>query len=189
MHYNHPRALGFTLIELIIVIVLIAIISAVGVLHYSDIATDTQDAALKANLASYTQGLAQMHGQYMIDGNDLGMPWSNNYPDMRYNTNSGACPIIWAAISTQPLYNTAWIGPEPIVNTGDIVGTQSNGGTGTGFCMFTYTPHDHMTVSEVQNGLGFGTGIIFVYAFNGQMWLFTDGWTGYYANYSAIFGQ
>jgi hypothetical protein len=77
------------------------------------------------------------------------------------------------------------------MNTGDIVGVQSNGGTGTGFCMFIYTQQDGLPISTVASSWVTPTGIFFIYSYGGKMILVTDGPygpDGFYAHYNEIFG-
>lgn len=66
--YGHRQA-GFTFIELVAVIVLISILSALAVPRFFDLKDDAEAAALQAVAGSFSTGLAIGKAQWMADGN------------------------------------------------------------------------------------------------------------------------
>lgn len=117
MPYN-PR--GFTLVELIIVVVLIGVISAVALPHFMDVSEDTYLANFKTTRAVFMTGVATMHGQYMVNQDTQGITtWSDNYPDLRANTTTSAmCVTLWDAAVTGNVH--AWaLSDSSVMSDGD----------------------------------------------------------------------
>ncbi|MDA8164690.1 MAG: prepilin-type N-terminal cleavage/methylation domain-containing protein [Desulfobacteraceae bacterium] len=74
-----PNQRGFTLLELVIVIIILGILSATAIPHYLNIQNEAQIAAVKGKLAATRGGIELAHAKILASGMNTG-PDGNN-PD------------------------------------------------------------------------------------------------------------
>ncbi len=75
---SHPRKQhGFTLLELVIVIIIIGIISGVAIPHYLDIVKEAKIAAVKGQLAAIRGGIELAHAKILSSGINTGITGDN----------------------------------------------------------------------------------------------------------------
>ena len=62
---------GFTLVELIVAIVILAVLSAVGFSRFADMRGNASDAAFQGVVGAFKSGVHEARAVWMLEGNDL----------------------------------------------------------------------------------------------------------------------
>ena len=67
---------GFTLIELVVVIVILGILSAVAVPKFVDLQDDAYEAKIKASRGAFKAGISMIHAKSLVSGVGNGTPYA-----------------------------------------------------------------------------------------------------------------
>jgi prepilin-type N-terminal cleavage/methylation domain-containing protein len=84
---------GFTLIELIIIIVVLGILTAIAVTRFQDITTDAGVAATKGNLATVRGAIQLIHAKTLIAGVSVSNPEFPTVAEINSNRTSSTRPL------------------------------------------------------------------------------------------------
>ena len=99
--FSSRRRDGFTLVELLIVIVVIAILAAITIVAYGNITSRAQIAALQSDLGqakTFMEGYLAQNGQYPADlptAEAAGLKFSVPDSQVSYSVNNNANPQTW----------------------------------------------------------------------------------------------
>ncbi|MBX3403617.1 MAG: prepilin-type N-terminal cleavage/methylation domain-containing protein [Phycisphaeraceae bacterium] len=113
---RHPMARAFTLVELIVVIVVLAILSGVAIPKYFDYAAKAKESACKGTLGAVRSGIANFHANSIVSNGaatwptlvqmqTLGTVMQEPLPANPYNNSNTIQAATWA--TTPPVSGTA----------------------------------------------------------------------------------
>lgn len=134
------RLPGFTIVELVVVILLVGVLSAIALPRFLDVTDDARDASAIAGLGGFASAIQQLNGEWLVKGrpasielNGIVTPFSDTgYPQPAQLNNAG-CVDLWESVHLNA------------------------------------TPIDAFVAGAAPPGwstLRFGTGCLFVYQFN-----------------------
>lgn len=83
---------GFTLIELIVVIVVLGILSALAVTRYQDLAEEALISSSKANLGTIRAGINLLHAKFLMAGISASNPEWPSLAELNANISFGRTP-------------------------------------------------------------------------------------------------
>ena len=141
---NHSKQAGFTIIELVVVIVIIGILAATALPRFVDLTGEAQSAQVEAMSGAFASGVNLAHASWVAQGantginnapleggvivglNDAGWPENTNANGGNGTVNANECMQLWNTILTAP--------PSVARNTRQEWRAQA-GGT---ICTYTY---------------------------------------------------
>lgn len=134
---RHPLARAFTLVELIVVIVVLAILSGVAIPKYFDYAAKAKESACKGTLGAVRSGIANFHANSIVSNGTatwptlvqmqtLGTVMQEPLPANPYNNSNTIQTATWA--TTPPVSGNAGWNYDP--TTGKFWANSNTSGVG-----------------------------------------------------------
>ncbi len=121
------RTKGFTLIELVIVIVILGILASVAIPKFFDMSADAKSAACKSALASVRTGIASYYAYSASPAGGGTATWPTLVQLQTQNT------VLQTAVPVNP-YSTAAAASRNAIVAGTTVGTPVTSGTTGAWC-------------------------------------------------------
>jgi len=139
---------GFTLIELVMVIVILGILAAFALPRFADLGGDAREASIKGAAGAVRSAAAIAHSRWLADGspvNDGGTP-ADTSDDTGGSVDLDGATGITMSTSGYPtadasgIVEAAQLSDEFIVTSGTVSLDADTSGDATGTCSFTYDP-------------------------------------------------
>lgn len=139
-NFKQGAQAGFTLIELVVVIVILGILAATAIPRFVDMATQARVAKMSAARGTLQSASALAHSQWVVTGSTaatVSMEGTDNVA-MTFGYPSAAGILVAANLSTADYTSTT---------TGGVVSISENPARTN--CLVTYTPATALTVPPV----------------------------------------
>ncbi|MDF1796239.1 MAG: prepilin-type N-terminal cleavage/methylation domain-containing protein [Coxiellaceae bacterium] len=108
MNFNRRKSGGFTLVELIIVIVILGILSAFAVPKFIDLSSDASKAANAGIFASFKSAINLAHAQWVAKGKPSSITMQGStVPMSAEGWPSGDCASLWHGIMSTSTKTTS----------------------------------------------------------------------------------
>ena len=115
LHTSRRNSSGFTIVELLIVVVVIAILAAISIVAYTGIQNRANDSAAQSDITNFAKKIQLYYAEYGAypDGNNTGAP-----------TGIGNFPVARASYQTSGVHNFIYckgtVAGEPVFSVGAV---------------------------------------------------------------------
>ncbi len=143
MLYNHRRSSGFTLIEILIVVIILGILAAIVIPQFANASSDARKASVASTVQSIRDEVQLYRVQHGDQVPDLVTSWAPLIASSSYGTNNNLGPYLQST-PINPVISSTVVGAQSVVTDGNCDNTAGpftgafvydyNGGLGTGKC-------------------------------------------------------
>jgi len=139
---------GFTLIELIMVIVILGVLSAFALPRFADLGGDARAASIKGAAGAMKSAANIAHAQWLADGSPSTAPITVTLEGTSIPMNSSGYPTSPGIITAAQIANTDYTFTAPAAADASVTLTISGGTAAT--CYATYTAASGAVTSDAS---------------------------------------
>ena len=136
---NRKKQKGFTLVELVVVIILLGILAAVALPKFMDVTTQAHKAAVDGAVGGLGAGVALFHAQWVANGNTGAATDVTGFGGSDVDANAAGWPVSAAsdvaALSTTTHCEEVWNG---VMQNPPVLGSDYTVGVSGTTCTYSY---------------------------------------------------